>query len=172
MPRCLRAFSIMNSAQISVVIPTYQRRESIKRLLKGFEQQTMSPDLFEVLVVIDGSTDGTEDLVANTKAPYPMRTICQPNRGRAAACNTGIRSAQGKLIVLLDDDMEPAPGFILAHWHAHQEQKKLGVVGAVPVVVRSGSSFTSLYIAEKFRQHLEKLSQPSYQLSLRDFYSG
>ena len=162
----------MNSAQMSVVIPTYQRRESIKRLLNALKHQRIQPDRFEVLVVIDGSSDGTEDLIANIKTPYSLRAICQPNRGRAAACNTGIRNAHGDIIVLLDDDMEPESGFLAAHWQAHQGQKRLGVVGAVPVAARPGSSYASLYISEKFRQHLEKLSQQGYQLTLRDFYSG
>jgi GT2 family glycosyltransferase len=57
-------------------------------------------------------------------------------------------------------------------WHAHQEHKTLGVVGAAPVWIRTGSSTVSVYVAEKFRNHLQKLSQPGYQLNLRDFYSG
>jgi GT2 family glycosyltransferase len=162
----------MSSPQISLVVPTYQRRESVRRLLEALEWQTIQPGVFEVLVVIDGSSDGTDDLIAATKASYPLRAICQPNLGRAAACNSGIRSAQGELVVLLDDDMEPGTGFLSAHWHAHQGQKRLGVVGAVPVVARPGSSSVSFYIEDKFRHHLEKLSQPDYQLNLRDFYSG
>lgn len=162
----------MNSAKISLVIPTYQRRESIRRLLNALEQQRIEADMFEVMVVIDGSNDGTDDLIANTKTSYSLKAICQPNLGRAAACNTGIRNAQGELIVLLDDDMEPAPEFLWAHWEIHQGQKRLGVVGAAPVVARAESSSVSRYIADKFRHHLEKLSQPGYQLNLRDFYSG
>lgn len=161
-----------NPIQISVIIPTYQRRESIRRLLKALEQQTIQPDMFEVLVVIDGSNDGTEDLVSEAKTPYLLKAICQTNRGRAAACNAGIRGAQSDIIILLDDDMEPAPGFVSAHWQMHQGQKRLGVVGAAPVVVRCGSSSVSEYIAEKFNFHLRKLAQPGYQFSLRDFYSG
>jgi GT2 family glycosyltransferase len=162
----------VNSKCISLVIPTYQRRDSVKRLLNALEAQTFQPDSFEVLVAIDGSTDGTEELVARTKTPYCLRSFYQSNCGRAAACNIGIRNAKGDLIVLLDDDMEPAPEFLAAHWRAHLENEKLGVVGAAPVRIRAGSSSVSDYIAEKFRNHLEKLSQPGYQLNLRDFYSG
>jgi GT2 family glycosyltransferase len=162
----------VNSKCVSLVIPTYQRRDSVNRLLKALEAQSIMPDSFEVLVVIDGSTDGTQELIANTEVRYCLRVIPQLNRGRAAACNTGIRNAESDLIVLLDDDMEPAPEFLEAHWRAHQGQKNLGVVGAVPVRSGPGSPLVSLYIAEKFGQHFEKLSQPGYQLNLRDFYSG
>jgi GT2 family glycosyltransferase len=162
----------VNAILISLIIPTYQRRDSVTRLLHALDAQTLSPDLFEVLVIIDGSKDGTEELVAQTKVPYHLTSITQPNRGRAAACNTGIRNAQGELIVLLDDDMEPAPEFLSAHWMTHQGSKRLGVVGAVPVRIRPASPLISYYIAERFGQHLERLSQPGYQLNLRDFYSG
>jgi GT2 family glycosyltransferase len=162
----------VSSKLISLIIPTYQRRNSVKRLLDALDTQTLPPDSFEVLVIIDGSKDGTEELVAQKKVPYRLTSITQPNRGRAAACNTGVRSAQGELIVLLDDDMEPAPEFLSAHWMAHQGSQRLGIVGAVPVRIRADSSPISHYIAERFGQHLERLSQPAYQLSLRDFYSG
>lgn len=162
----------MSSKPISLIIPTYQRRDSVKRLIDALRSQTVQPDSFEVLVIIDGSKDGTEELVTQTKAAYRLTSITQPNRGRAAACNTGIRNAQGELIVLLDDDMEPAPEFLSAHWMAHQSSKRLGVVGAVPVRIRADSSPISYYIAERFGKHLERLSQPGYQLNLRDFYSG
>lgn len=162
----------MNGIKISIIVPTYQRCGSVKRLLKAFEKQVFPPNDFEVLVVIDGSRDATETLIAKTKTPYHLRAICQPNRGRAAACNTGIRRADSEVIILLDDDMVPVSEFLAAHWRAHQEQKRVGVLGAVPVLTSSGLSGASRYIAEKFGQHLQKLSQPGYQLNLRDFYSG
>jgi GT2 family glycosyltransferase len=157
---------------VSVIVPTFQRRDSVKRLLMALKEQSFEPDSFEVLVVIDGSDDGTEEAVAETKTSYCLRAIFQPNRGRAAACNTGVQHAEGTLVILLDDDMEPAPGFITAHWQAHQGQKRLGVVGAAPVRIGAGASPVCLYIARRFKSHLEKLSLPGYQLNLRDFYSG
>lgn len=162
----------MNLPQTSVIIPTYQRNDSVKRLLQALKRQTIQPYMFEVLVVVDGSDDGTDHMIANMKVPYRLSCIWQPNRGRAAARNAGIVGAEGELIVLLDDDMEPLPEFLSAHWHAHQERERLGVLGAVPVRIDSKSPPVAAYIAEKFGQHLEKLSQPGYQLHLRDFYSG
>lgn len=162
----------MSDRLVSVIVPTFQRRDSVIRLLKALQVQTFDPDSFEVLVVIDGSQDGTAEAVAETTTRYCLRALSQSNSGRAAACNTGIRNAEGELVILLDDDMEPAPGFIAGHWHAHQGQERLGIVGAAPVRTGTGSSPASLYIAERFKSHLKKLSQPGYQLNLRDFYSG
>src|SRR6266545_2159750 len=92
---------------VSIIIPTYQRSSSVARALRALAPQTFSPDRFEVIVSIDGSSDATREMVAQFPAPFDLRCIWQPNRGRAGACNAGILAAKGELLVLLDDDMEP-----------------------------------------------------------------
>src|SRR5512135_2587732 len=100
---------------VSVIIPTYNRRDSVERALRALAHQTLAPETYEVIVSIDGSQDGTREMVATFVAPYQLSGIWQPNQGRAAACNAGIRAAQGDVLVILDDDMEAAPGFVLGH---------------------------------------------------------
>ena len=157
---------------ISLIVPTYQRRASVERLLLALSHQRMLADKFEVIVVMDGSMDGTRELVEHSITPFRMRGICQSNLGRAAACNRGIRAANGSLVLLLDDDMEPSPHLIEAHWNAHQVNPRLGVLGAVPIRLEPSSPPVIKFIGEKFNQHLEKLAQPGYTLNLRDFYSS
>ncbi len=157
---------------ISLVVPTYQRRASIERLLRAIDRQTLPADAFEVIVVSDGSEDGTHELVENASKIYPLHSSWQTNQGRASACNTGIRQAQGQFVVLLDDDMEPSPGFLEAHCRSHQAQPNQGVIGAAPIEAPLDSPPVAQYIANKFNAHLQKLSQPGYQLKVRDFYSG
>ncbi|MGD9255575.1 MAG: glycosyltransferase family A protein, partial [Chromatiales bacterium] len=85
---------------ISVIIPTCNRVETLPRALDSVLAQTLSVD--EVIVVDDGSTDGTADLV---RASYPqVRLLQQPNRGVSAARNRGIRKATGDWIAFLDSD--------------------------------------------------------------------
>lgn len=87
---------------ISVVIPTYNAARWLPHALKSVAAQGMGNDL-DIIVVDDGSTDDTAALVAHNPT---VRYIYQPNRGQAAARNTGIRAARGKYIALLDaDDM-------------------------------------------------------------------
>ena len=107
------------SIRVSVVIPTYRRRASLERTLKALGCQTLPASDYEVVVAIDGSEDGTRELVAMFPALFRLTSVWQPNAGRASACNTGIARAQGKLVVLLDDDMEPVPEFLAAHLEAH-----------------------------------------------------
>lgn len=158
--------------RVSVVIPTYHRCASVQRALLALSQQSLTPDEYEVIVSIDGSQDGTQEMVSQFAAPYKLRSIWQPNRGRSAACNAGIRMATGKLLILLDDDMEPVFGFLAAHLRAHSEPVRFGVVGAAPVPFTQSSPPVVQYIGAKFNSHLETLAQPRYQFKLRDFYSG
>jgi GT2 family glycosyltransferase len=157
---------------LSVILPTYRRCASVERALRSLAQQTLPPTAYEVIVSIDGSDDGTREMVAQFPAPYKLRGLWQPNQGRAAACNAGIHAATGEVLVLLDDDMEATPGFLRSHLQAHPAGSRLGVMGAVPIHVNESSPPVVAYVGAKFNQHLEKLAQPGYQLKLRDFYSG
>ncbi|WP_346621253.1 glycosyltransferase [Blastococcus montanus] len=92
---------------VSVVIPTYNRGTVLRRTLQGVLAQTVR-DL-EVLVVDDGSTDGTPELLAGCADPR-VRYLRQPrNAGVGAARNRGLREARGEFIAFLDDDDEWLP---------------------------------------------------------------
>jgi GT2 family glycosyltransferase len=158
--------------RLSVVIPTYQRRDSLLRTLASLRPQTLPADQFEVIAAIDGSTDGTAEAVRSFTAPYAITVLESPNRGRAGACNAGIRAAAGDVIVLLDDDMEAVPEFLAAHARAHEAPADRAVVGAAPIVVFPGSPPFVRYMANGFRARLERLGAPGYQLRFRDTYTG
>lgn len=157
----------------SVVIPTHQGRESVERTLKALTIQTLPFNLFEVIVSIDGSSDGTHELVSRLTTPYLLRAVYSPvNRGRAAACNRGIRDSCGEVVVILDDDMEPEPALLERHLHHHANRARRGVIGAVPVSYDESSSVAARYVGAKFNRHLENLARPGTPIRCRDFYSG
>lgn len=85
---------------VSVVIPTYNRADLVREAIQSVLDQTYQN--FEIIVVDDGSTDGTEQVLA----PYKDKIIYiyQENQGGAAARNTGINRAKGKYIAFLDSD--------------------------------------------------------------------
>ena len=157
---------------VSVVVPTHQRRASMLRLCDALGRQTVAPATFELVVSIDGSTDGTREALQSQGFPYRVRTLWQESLGRAAALNAGIAEAVGSLLILLDDDMEPAPQFIEAHQRAHADCARHGVMGAVPIIVGSDATAAMRYLAARFNGHLQNLARPSYERRLTDFYSG
>jgi GT2 family glycosyltransferase len=157
---------------LSVVIPTFQRRDSLLRLLASLTRQTLSADAYDVIAVVDGSTDGTAEAARGLVAPYTLSVLEGPNRGRARACNTGVRAATGDVVVLLDDDMEASPGFLAAHAQAHAGAVRRAVVGAAPIAVSPDSPPFVRYMGDGFRKRLARLGQPGYRLSFRDTYTG
>jgi glycosyltransferase involved in cell wall biosynthesis len=106
--------------RLSVVIATKDRAAYLERALESFGKQIGAPS-FEVIVVDNGSTDATRDVVerARTQQQYPVSYVyeAQPNRG--AARNRGIAAAQGHLVLFCDDDVYAPPGFLAAHDAAH-----------------------------------------------------
>ena len=94
-----------NIGNISVVIPTYNRRQTIGRSIDSVLNQTLFPS--EIIVVDDGSTDGTSDYIQSN---FPsIRLLQQPNKGVSSARNMGIRSSNSDWVALLDSDDEWFP---------------------------------------------------------------
>jgi glycosyltransferase involved in cell wall biosynthesis len=157
---------------VSVIIPTRQRRDAVRRLLDSLSKQSVNAAEYEVIVSVDGSTDGTSEMIASLTPPYTLRTVSGPQRGRATACNAGLKLARGEIVIILDDDMQVVPEFIERHRRHHPPGSRLCVVGAVPVDVAADSSRAALYVQARFAAHLEKLADPAHVYTPRDFYSG
>jgi len=91
---------------VSVVIPTYNRKDMLKECLESLFNQTYPKDKYEIIVVNDGSTDGTEEVLKEyaKKAPCAFKWLTQQNKGSYAARNLGIKNAGGEIICFTDDD--------------------------------------------------------------------
>ena len=113
---------------LSVVIPTYNRKDALKTTLHSFKDQTISD--FEIVVADDGSNDGTEEMVKALSLPFPIKHTWQKNTGRSAARNMGARSAEGEIIVFVDDHIIVDKRFLEEHLKYHNKfnGKKPGAV--------------------------------------------
>jgi len=103
----------------SVVIPTYDRLPILQKCLQALEDQTFDSALvqgYEVVVVDDGSTDGTVPWLHQHQADLPhVRLFEQDHRGPAAARNYGVEVATGDRIIFIDSDLVVLSGFLQAH---------------------------------------------------------
>ncbi len=108
---------------ISVVIPTYNRQPILEKCLRAMEQQVLpagSPVAgYEIVLVDDGSTDGTVDWIQASAAEFPhVRLLQQDHQGPAVARNLGVQQAQGDTIVFIDSDLVVLPDFLDCHGKA------------------------------------------------------
>lgn len=115
--------------RISVLIPTYNRCERLHRVLVALSEQTVDPESFEVVVVSDGSSDGTDEYLGSGNVPIEVVPILQSNRGPAAARNAAIAASQGELLLFLDDDVVPGPSLVDEHLRAHDESPACVIIG-------------------------------------------
>jgi glycosyltransferase involved in cell wall biosynthesis len=117
---------------ISVVIPTYNRQPILEKCLRALEMQQLSASSvvggYEVVLVDDGSTDGTLDWLTAHQEEFPhVRWFEQDHAGPAAARNLGVEKAQGDIIIFIDSDLVVLDNFLQAHADALvQGEKKLG----------------------------------------------
>jgi GT2 family glycosyltransferase len=116
--------------KVSVIIPTYNGKHKISNVLTSLSAQSFKD--FELLIIIDGSTDKTEDFLKENNFGIDFKIHSQENKGRAAVRNKGAVLAEGSLLIFLDDDMRPAPDFISAHL-AHHKKNPGSILSGVQV---------------------------------------
>jgi len=114
---------------VSIVLPTYNRASTLPETLLALGQQSFPPEQFEVIVVDDGSTDGTDDVVAALELPYVKHFLKQENEGAAAARNLGVSHATGDLLLFLDADVIAHHDLLKEHRRSHQSHAQALVAG-------------------------------------------
>lgn len=129
----------------SIVIPTFNRWGLAERTVRAFLEQS-GPD-FEIIMVDDGSTDGTFALLERV-ADSRVCLHRQENRGLAAARNAGFTLAKGQYVLFNDDDVVPEPGFLTAHLELHRQLPGVAVVSRTYVPDELGDApFTGYWRA-------------------------
>lgn len=124
---------------VSVIIPTYNGAHKILGILRAISLQSLPP--LEVIVVIDGSTDDTENVLKKQVfVTENLQVIKQPNGGRAAVRNTGSKAAKGELLIFFDDDMYPASHCLKVHYEHHLHYPQSILTGSAIDKVQEGST--------------------------------
>ena len=114
---------------ISIIIPSRDRRETLRRTLAALAGQRLEAATAELLLVDDGSRDGTADAVEAMVPDYPLalRVLRGEARGASVARNLGLRAAAGEVVLFLGDDTPPAAAGLLAgHVALHTERPEPG----------------------------------------------
>ncbi len=119
--------------KLSIQLCTYNRAHLLGPVLDACFDQTLAPDAYEVVLVNDGSQDGTPAVVERARALAPCRftAIDRANGGLAKARNTGIARCTGERIAFIDDDVLPTPVFAEEHLRSDARHGDVVVRGAV-----------------------------------------
>ncbi len=129
---------MVEETMISVIIPTYNRIDSLRQVLQALVAQTL-PD-FEVIVVDDGSTDATLAPAEAAACPFELTCLRQENQGATAARNFGAQRSRGDLLVFMDDDIELLPHTLATLAARHAAHPHAIVVGTLlPPVEHRGA---------------------------------
>lgn len=116
----------MSDVKVSVIIPTYNGANKISILLNALLKQRYTR--FEVIVVVDGSTDNTVTVLDSYRNKFTAyKVIVQQNKGRAVVRNRGVKEASGDLLIFYDDDMEPMQDSVSRHISFHASYQ--GILG-------------------------------------------
>ena len=150
---------------ISVVIPTYNRKGVLARTLPTVLEQNFPSEEFEVVVVVDGSSDGTVEMLGTLKPRCGFQVVEQTNRGPAAARNAGVATARGRLVLFLDDDIRSGRDLIAHHVSANENTSLLLVHGPILVAPESPPTLAR-HAACAAAERLHKLLAPRTQLAL------
>jgi len=164
---------------VSAVIATYQRRDLMARAVRAV---ATDPYVDEIVVVVDGSPDGSYELLTEMAADDPrIRPLWRENGGEAAARQSGVEEATGDIVLLLDDDVIAGPGLSRAHAAVHActgggggDAPGVVVLGYMPTrrpAVRRPGGFTTDLYADEYEARCRRYeSDPS--TVLRNCWAG
>ncbi len=143
-----------NQPDISVIIPTYNRAHILPRALDSVLAQTQLP--IEIIVVNDGSTDGTKSVLSN----YPgLKIIDQQHSGVSAARNIGLEHTNGEWIAFLDSDDEWLPEKLEQQWAAICNDDKL-ICHTEEIWIRNGQRVNPMKKHQKFGEYIYEKCLP------------
>jgi glycosyltransferase involved in cell wall biosynthesis len=159
-------------AKVSIVIPTYNRLRRLKHVIAAIERQTYPLEDIEVIIVSDGSTDGTHEYLSTIQTPLALRFVPQANAGPAAARNNGIRNAQSDVILFIDDDVVPSPQLVAEHMRLQAGRTNLVVLG--PMLNPPDFTFAPWVAWEQamLEKQYAAMRRGAWDASSRQFYTG
>lgn len=125
----------LENLSLTVIVPTFNRSHILKKCLDSLISQDTDKSDYEIIVVDDGSSDGTPELVKSitNTSRVSLSYYRQENKGPAAARNLAIRNSKGRILLFLGDDIITAPSLIKEHLNSHNRyrEENLAVLGKV-----------------------------------------
>jgi GT2 family glycosyltransferase len=158
---------------LSVVVPTFNRWRRLQSVLAALADQTLPRRELEIIVVSDGSTDGTDEHLGAGRAPVALTLLSQPNRGPAAARNAGVRAATGDLVLFIDDDVVARPE--CAEKHLRRQEATTSATVVIGPLLTPADWAMEPWVAweqETLYQQYGAMARHEWEPTARQFYTG
>ncbi len=148
----------------SVIVPAYNAERTLANTLQALRRQTVPREVYEIIVVDDGSTDRTREIAQH----LADRVIHQENQGPAAARNHGVRVARGEIVLFTDADCEPLPDWIEKMTAPFADPEIVGTKGAYLTRQRS---FIARFVQLEYEDRYDRMAKFA-QIDFIDTYSA
>lgn len=162
------------SIEISVIVPTYNRREGIKNCLNSLFSQDYPKEKYEIIVVDDGSNYNINEVIDQFKKINDnLRFFCQCRKGPACARNLGAKAARGEIISFVDDDCVVSKDWVSLMIERHLKNDQITAVGGLTLVPSKKSTvlvsqfLSNCSIKTYFNQKWEVIFFPTCNVSLK-----
>jgi glycosyltransferase involved in cell wall biosynthesis len=151
-----------NKIEVSVIIPTYNGGKKISNALDALLKQSFKA--FEVIVVIDGSTDNTFKMLERFSSSFAqIKIITQSNQGRSAVRNRGVKEAISDLVIFYDDDMVPELDSVVRHVEFHHQHfgllcgNQFEIPSSGKTDIQNYKAFLSMEWTKKYKNDVNRL---------------
>lgn len=152
----------------SVIVPAYQAAPVLPRCLRALQQQSLARDRYEIIVVDDGSTDGTADIAEQVLRNQAAQVIRLPHGGPAWARNAGAQAARGELVLFTDADCEPTPDWLEQLTRVFDDAS---ISGAKGIYCTRQRSLIARFIQQEYLDRYDRLPHLS-SIDFVDTYSA
>lgn len=149
---------------ISVVIPVYNGEKILARCLNALESQTISRDQYEIIVVNDGSKDGTKKVAEG----FNVTLLTQENQGPAAARNYGVKAAKGDVVLFIDADCAAVHNWIEVMSKPFSDPTIVGVKGTYKTTQKA---IIARFVQTEYEEKYERMKKYTY-IDFIDTYSA
>ncbi len=141
---------------ISVIVATRNRRELLQQFINGLRVLPDEP-AWELIVVDNGSSDGTSGLLSTIEAVLPAVVVCEPHPGKSRALNRALKYARGEILLFTDDDVSPDPNWLTALHAASSENPNANIFGGrirvdserIPDWIMKSSTLKAILVSEQ-----------------------
>jgi serine acetyltransferase/GT2 family glycosyltransferase len=157
---------------VSVVIATFNRQDLLRRLLEQLDAQTIDAKHYEVIAVDDGSKEDTREKLAGLVTKYALRIERQANAGAAVARQRGVDLASGRIIVVVDDDMQVKPDFLAQHLAKHADDNTVVLGRLRPDAKLADMPLFERFYARVLAQKAEAFAAGDAKVRGHDVYTG